>query len=55
MHDSQHAVQFYVDDRFLVRSLAEYVSSALDAGSSAIIVVTKAHRDSPVHGQRFTG
>ena len=46
MHDSQHAVQFYVDDRFLVRSLAEYVSSALDAGSSAIIVVTKAHRDS---------
>lgn len=46
MHDSQHEVQFYVDDRFLVWSLAGYVSSALDAGSSAIIVVTPAHRDS---------
>jgi signal transduction histidine kinase len=44
--DSQHAVQFYMDDRFLVRSLAEYVSSALAAGSSAIIVPTKPHGES---------
>lgn len=42
----QHEVQFYFDDRFLVQSLAEYVGRALDAGSSAIIVATKAHRES---------
>jgi signal transduction histidine kinase len=46
MHDSQHVVQFYIDDRSLIRSLAKYLSSALDGGSSAIIVVSKAHRDS---------
>ena len=45
MHDSQHRVQFYIDDRFLVRSLAGYVSNALAAGSSAILVVNQAHRD----------
>ena len=44
--NSQHGVQFYMDDRFLVRSLVEYVSGALDAGSSAIIVATKPHRES---------
>ena len=40
-----HEVQFYFDDRFLVRSLAEFVRSALDAGSSTIIVATKSHRE----------
>jgi len=42
----RHVVQFYFDHRFLVRSLAEYVHGALDAGSSAIIVATKPHRES---------
>jgi signal transduction histidine kinase len=45
-HPHQHEVQFYFDDRFLVRSLAEYVSNALDAGGSAVIVATQAHRES---------
>ena len=40
-----HEVQFYFDDRFMVRSLAEFVRSALDAGSSTIIVATKSHRE----------
>jgi signal transduction histidine kinase len=41
----RHEVQFYLDDRFLVRSLAQSVESALEAGSSAIVVVTKPHRE----------
>lgn len=41
----RHDVQFYFDDRFLVRSLASFVAKALDAGGSAIVVATKSHRD----------
>ena len=42
----RHDVQFYFDDRFLVRSLATFVGDALEAGSSAIVVATKPHCDS---------
>lgn len=41
----RHDVQFYYDDRFLVRSLAAFVGNALDTGTSAIVVATKPHRD----------
>lgn len=41
----QHEVQFYFDERFLIRSLAEYVRNALDGGSSVVIVATKSHRE----------
>jgi signal transduction histidine kinase len=43
--DCKHEVQFYFDDRFLVRSLVDYVRSALDSGGSAIVVATRAHRE----------
>lgn len=39
-----HDVQFYFDDAYLIRSLSDYVRTALGAGSSAIIVATAAHR-----------
>lgn len=42
----QHEVQFYFDDRFLIRSLSELIEEALLAGSSAIVVATPSHRDS---------
>ena len=41
----RHEVQFYFDDRFLVRSLADYVRNALESGSSAVIVATHSHRE----------
>src|SRR5579864_880698 len=41
----QHDVQFYFDDRFLVRSLAEFLQSALESGSSTTVVATRSHRD----------
>ena len=42
----RHEVQFYFDERFLIASLAAFVGTALETGSSAVVVATKAHRDS---------
>jgi signal transduction histidine kinase len=39
----QHDVQFYFDDQFLIRSLSAFVRSALEAGTSAIVVATRSH------------
>ena len=42
----QHDVQFYFDDRFLIRSLSTFVGPRLASGSSVLIVATKSHRES---------
>ena len=42
----RHDVQFYFDDRFLIRSLTCFIEGAIASGSSVIIVATRAHRDS---------
>src|SRR5579871_558106 len=39
----QHEVQFYFDDRFLLKSLACFVRNALESGTSAIVVATRPH------------
>jgi signal transduction histidine kinase len=41
----EHEVQFYFDERFLIRSLSEFVASALRHACSTIIVATKSHRE----------
>jgi PAS domain S-box-containing protein len=40
-----HAVQFYSDDAFLVDSISEFIGTSLLAGSAAIVIATKVHRD----------
>ncbi len=46
MHgNSQHGVQFYSQDRFLIEELSEYIGQALEAGDAAIVVATESHRD----------
>ena len=40
---SQHTVQFYEDDIFLVKGLADYIGDALEAGDTAIVIATDAH------------
>src|SRR5579863_175951 len=42
----QHDVQFYFDDRFLIRSVSSFVRAELEAGSSAVVVATRSHRES---------
>jgi PAS domain S-box-containing protein len=40
---SQHHVQFYEDDSFLVDTVAEFVIAGLHAGEGALVVATPAH------------
>ncbi|MES2537460.1 MAG: MEDS domain-containing protein [Pseudomonadota bacterium] len=41
----KHSIQFYENDTFLARSVCEFISPALLAGDSAIIIATPAHRN----------
>ena len=45
MSDTEHFVQFYDTDAFLLNSLGGYIGTALKAGEGAIVVATRAHRD----------
>lgn len=45
MRDTEHFVQFYDTDAFLLNSLGGYIGTALKAGEGAIVVGTRAHRD----------
>jgi diguanylate cyclase (GGDEF)-like protein len=38
-----HTVQFYEDDTFLIKGLADYVGAALDGGDTAIAIATSDH------------
>ena len=40
---NQHTVQFYEDEIFLVKGLADYIGDALQAGDTAIAIATGAH------------
>ena len=39
----RHEVQFYFDDRFLIKSLSTFIRDALDSGTAAIVVATRSH------------
>ena len=45
MGETEHFVQFYEADTFLLNSLGEYTAAAIKAGEAAIVVATEAHRD----------
>src|SRR5688500_13623284 len=45
MGDSDHFVQFYQDDRFLLGSLGGFIGTALRHGETAIVVATGDHRE----------
>jgi hypothetical protein len=40
---SDHLVQFYESDAFLLNSVSDYIRSALNMSDSVILVATKAH------------
>ncbi|HEX8475555.1 MAG TPA: ATP-binding protein [Pyrinomonadaceae bacterium] len=44
MGESEHFVQFYEADAFLLESLGDFIGTAINAGEAAIVVATKAHR-----------
>jgi MEDS: MEthanogen/methylotroph, DcmR Sensory domain len=41
-----HEVQFYANDTFLLDGFTRFISTALMSGNPAIVIATKAHRDS---------
>jgi signal transduction histidine kinase/ActR/RegA family two-component response regulator len=43
--ESEHFVQFYETDSFLLNSLSGYISTGMGAGDACIVVATKAHRE----------
>jgi PAS domain S-box-containing protein len=45
-HLNGHSVQFYGDDSFLLDGLTQFLTPALLAGGSAIIIATEVHRQS---------
>ena len=38
-----HSVQFYENDSFLIKGLAEYIGSALSSGDKGIVIATRQH------------
>ena len=42
--DSEHFVQFYEDDEYLIESVAAFVGGGLGAGDGAIVIATPQHR-----------
>jgi signal transduction histidine kinase/ActR/RegA family two-component response regulator len=45
MSDTEHFVQFYEADDFLLNSLSGFIGSALNSGDAALVVATPQHRD----------
>ena len=40
-----HVVQFYAEDAALLDSIARFIATALEAGDTAVVIATQAHRD----------
>jgi PAS domain S-box-containing protein len=43
--ETEHFVQFYEDDGYLVESVSRYVGQAITVGDGALIIATEAHRN----------
>jgi hypothetical protein len=52
---SPHAVQFYSGEDFFLDSGARFISTALGAGNSAMIIATQVHRDGIVERLKALG
>ena len=51
----RHDVLFYSDDTVLLDSVTSFIAAALRAGNAAIVLATKSHQDSLVHGLKAEG
>src|SRR5258708_15351581 len=45
MRESEHFVQFYETDDFLLDSVSGFTGAGLGAGAACIVIATKAHRE----------
>jgi PAS domain S-box-containing protein len=44
LHETEHVVQFYETDSYLLRALSDFIGTGLAAGDTCIVVATPAHR-----------
>jgi len=44
MRETEHVVQFYESDSFLLESLSDFIGTGLAAGDACVVVATPAHR-----------
>src|ERR1700686_4951181 len=52
---SPHAIQFYSGDGFVLDSLSRFVSTALEAGDSCLVLATQAHLEGLAERLRARG
>ena len=45
MHPSEHLVQFYETDDFLLDALSDFIGAGLGSGAACIVIATQAHRE----------
>jgi signal transduction histidine kinase len=55
MRDSEHFVQFYEADEFLIDSLSGFIGAGLGVDDACIVVATQAHRESLEQRLRASG
>src|SRR5882672_3590888 len=53
--ESEHLVQFYESDTFLLNSLNSFVGNGLAAGDTCVVVANKTHRHSLEAGLQASG
>ena len=55
MDTSEHFVQFYETDEFLLDSVSGFIGAGLGAGAACIVIATKAHREALEERLQATG
>ena len=55
MAPSEHFVQFYESDTFLVNSISEFIGAGLGKGDRAIVIATREHREELENRLRANG
>lgn len=55
LHASEHIVQFYETDNFLLDAVSDFVSTGLNTGAACLVIATKSHRQELEERLRATG
>ena len=55
MSPSEHLVQFYETDDFLLDALSDFIGAGLGSGAACIVIATQAHREGLSHRLQING
>ena len=54
-HPSEHLVQFYETDDFLLDAVSDFIGAGLGSGAACIVIATQAHREGLSHCLQVNG